>query len=153
MDKAVEAKFCKEGDYVVIAAGIPVGTVGTTNLLKVEVIGDILIKGRGIGNRMVSGTSNIVRVTEQAAKHFKKGDILVTSRTNNDLLPYIKKCSALIVGQDLPADYTHAETVARALDIPIIICSEKVVDLIPNATCITVDSKRGFVYNGNKMTK
>jgi pyruvate kinase len=153
LDEVSARSICKRGDYVVLAAGMPVGIAGATNLLKVEIVGNILVKGKGIGNRTVSGTSNIVKVTEQAARYFKKGDILVATKTNNDLLPYIKKCGALIVGSDMPVDYSHAETVARALDIPIIICNEKVVDLIPNGCPITVDSKFGFVYNGIRVAK
>ncbi len=153
IDEATELGLCKQGDYIVLAAGMPIGIAGTTNLLKVEIVGNILVKGKGIGSKTISGTSNVIKVAEQASKYFKKGDILVTSKTNNELLPYIKKCSALIVGSDIPTDFTHAETVARALDIPIIICNDKVVDLIPNGCHITVDSKNGFVYNGNKVTK
>ena len=121
--------------------------------MKVETVGDILLKGKGIGESVISGTSNVIRVTEQAEVYFKQGDILVTRKTSDELLPYIKKCSAMIVGSDIPEVYDHAETVAKALDIPLIICNEKVIDVIPNGCHITVDSKNGFVYNGNKVMK
>ena len=153
VDKSLDKGLTKKGDYAIIVAGVPVGVVGATNLLKVETVGDILLKGKGIGERVISGTSNVIRVTEQAEVYFKQGDILVTRKTSDELLPYIKKCSAMIVGSDIPEVYDHAETVAKALDIPLIICNEKVIDVIPNGCHITVDSKNGFVYNGNKVMK
>lgn len=148
VDLTTGYNLCKKGDYVVLAAGVPVGTAGTTNLLKVEIVGNILIKGEGFGTATVSGMSNVIRVNEQAEKYFKKGDILVTTFTNDALIPYIKNCSALIIGSDEPQDYSHAETLSKALDIPLVICNEKVINLIPNETNITVDSKNGYVYNG-----
>jgi phosphohistidine swiveling domain-containing protein len=53
------------------------------------------------------------------------------------------------VGSDLPQSYAHAETVASALDIPLIICNQRVADIIPDGAKITVDSANGFVYNGD----
>ena len=40
VDLAVEAGFCRTGELVVITAGVPVGHSGTTNLLKVHVVGE-----------------------------------------------------------------------------------------------------------------
>lgn len=40
IDAAVKADLLKPGDLVVITAGVPVGMSGTTNMLKVHVIGD-----------------------------------------------------------------------------------------------------------------
>ena len=40
VDAATRAGFVKEGDIVVLTAGIPIGRTGTTNMLKVHVIGE-----------------------------------------------------------------------------------------------------------------
>ena len=42
VEKALEIKLVKKGDTIVITAGGPVGIVGTTNLLKVQTVGDNL---------------------------------------------------------------------------------------------------------------
>lgn len=150
VEKSLETGLAKNGDHIIIAAGVPVGIAGTTNTLKVQIVGDVLLKGIGIGTRTVSGTANIIKVLEQAEKYFKKGDILITPKTTNELMPYIRKASAIVVGSEDNNDFSHAETIARALDIPVVISNERVVDIIQNGTYITVDSKKGFVYNGNK---
>lgn len=146
--KSEETGLAKTGDPIVIVAGVPVGVAGTTNIMKVQIVGDVIVKGRGIGGKIVSGRSSVIKVAEEVNKNFKSGDILVTTETNNKLLPYMKKAKAIVVGSDKKVDFTHAETVARALDLPIVICNERVIDLVPNGTAITIDSDKGFIYNG-----
>ncbi len=146
---ALEKNVVKSGDIVVIAAGVPVGLVGTTNTMKVQIVGNVICKGRGLGDKIVTGKANVIKVVEHAHKNFKKGDILVVAKTTNDMMPYIKKASAIVVGSwDSGTDYSHTETIAKALDIPVIICDCGVVNLIPDSLAITVDSIKGFVYNG-----
>lgn len=45
VQKAVEADLLKNGDLVVITAGVPLGVSGTTNLMKVHIVGDVLVTG------------------------------------------------------------------------------------------------------------
>lgn len=151
IQKAVELGMAKTGDSVVITAGVPVGVTGTTNTLKVHIVGDVLVKGTGIGNKTVSGKGVIIKVAEEAEKFFKKGDILVVHDTNDDFLPYIKKAAALVV--ESAAVNSHAATVGKALDIPVIIGAQGAVDILKNGNVITVDSKKGFVYNGIPQEK
>ena len=47
VQKAVEADLLKNGDLVVITAGVPLGVSGTTNLMKVHIVGDVLVTGCG----------------------------------------------------------------------------------------------------------
>jgi len=103
-----------------------------------------------MGNRVVSGSSRVIKVIEDAERFFKRGDILVTTKTTDEMMPYLRKAGAIVVGSWENVDNAHAETVAKALDIPLIVAKQKVVDLIPDGIAITVDSKNGFVYNGYK---
>lgn len=149
VDKAVETGIAQNGDLVVITAGVPVGVSGTTNILKVHIVGNVLVKGIGIGNKVISGDATVIKVLEEAEKYFKKGDILVAYDTNNDYLPYMKKASAIIVEAEGEGDEpTHGEIVGRALDIPVIIGAKNAVELLQKSKVITVDSKVGLVYNG-----
>lgn len=148
VEKSVEIGLAKNGDIIVITAGVPIGVSGTTNILKVHIVGNVLVKGMGIGQKVVSGTARVIKVVEEADKYFKKGDILVTHSTNNSFLPYIKKASAIIVEQGEEGENSHAAIVGRTLDIPVIVGANNAVELIRNGTLITVESKNGLVYNG-----
>ncbi|MCL2352302.1 MAG: pyruvate kinase [Firmicutes bacterium] len=148
---AVESGYARAGDIIVIAVGLPIGLAGTTNTIKVRIIGDILVTGKGSGHtEPVKGVAQVIKVAEEAEHHFDKGDILVTTRTTDEMMPYIRKAGAIVVGTWEGVDNSHAQTVAKALDIPLIVSGQKVIDLIPDGIAVTVDSKNGFVYNGMK---
>lgn len=148
MESAVNSGLAKNGDTVVMAIGVPVGVSGSTNTLRVDIVGDVLCKGIGIGNKKISGKARVIKVRSEAERKFKKGDIMVTTSTDNELMPYMKKASGIIVGPMDHPENCHAEIVGRALDIPVIICNAKVIDFIPHDTLITIDAKKGYVYSG-----
>ncbi|MEG0085349.1 MAG: pyruvate kinase [Niameybacter sp.] len=146
--KAEELGFAKQGDVVVLTAGVPVGVAGTTNILKAQYVGNVLARGIGYGKKAVTGKASVVKVLDEADKYFKKGDILVTAKTDNSFLPYMKKASAIVVEDSSHEENNHATIVGRTLDIPVIIGAKNVVEAIRSATMITVDSEKGLVYNG-----
>jgi len=147
---ALTSGVARNGDPIIAVAGVPVGVAGTTNTLKVRIAGDVLVQGSHMGNKVVSGSSRVIKVIEEAERFFKRGDILVTTKTSDEMMPYLRKAGAIVVGSWENIDNSHAETVAKALEIPLIIAKQKVIDLIPDGIAITVDSKNGFVYNGYK---
>ena len=53
------------GDTVVITAGVPVAETGTTNLMKIHVVGEEIAKGQGIGRKAAKGK---VVVAKQSLK-------------------------------------------------------------------------------------
>ena len=145
---AMGSGLLKDGDTVVSALGMPLGFSGSTNTLRVDIVGDVLCKGKGIGNKVVSGKARVITARDGVEHIFDQGDILVTTSTDSSFMPYIRKAAAVVVG---PLDQNvdcHAEVAGSALDIPVIVCNAKVVDFIPSDTLITVDSEKGFVYKG-----
>lgn len=148
VDTAVKAGLASKGDTIVIAVGVPVGVSGSTNTMRVETVGDVLCKGEGISSKKVSAPARVIRYCKEAEKNFRQGDILVTSDTKNELLPYAKKASAIVVGPVESVENCHAGIIGHALDIPVVMCDVKVTDLIKDATLITVDAEKGFVYLG-----
>ncbi len=145
---AVSSGMLKNGDTVVSALGMPLGFSGATNTLRVDIVGDVLCKGKGVGTKKVSGTARVITTRDGVERTFHKGDILVTTATDNSFMPYIQKAAAIVVG---PMDQNvdcHAEIAGSALDIPVIVCNAKVVDFIPAHSLITVDAEKGFVYKG-----
>ncbi len=146
--KIEEMKIVRPGDVIVLSAGVPVGVAGTTNIMKVQYVGDVLAKGKGYGKKSVTGKACVIKVLDEAQKYFKKGDILVVSKTDNNYLPYMKKASAIIVENSMQEENNHAVIVGRTLDIPVIIGATNIVESVRNSIIITVDSEKGYVYNG-----
>jgi len=147
---AMDSGLAKNGDLIVIVAGVPVGAAGTTNLVKVQVVGHVLVKGKGsnTGIGQVVGRTAVIRPSEDAGRRFREGDILVASQTNDSMMDYIRKAGAVVVGTDQNLSQAHAEIACRALKKPLIVCTERVIDLIHPGVTVTIDCADGFVYNG-----
>ncbi|NLI89073.1 MAG: pyruvate kinase [Epulopiscium sp.] len=148
IEGAEDIGLIKQGDLVVLTAGAPVGTSGTTNVLQVQHVGNVLTKGKGYGNKVVTAKSSVVKVLAEADKYFKTGNVLVTSKTDNSMLPYMKRASGIVVEDDSPDDINHAVIVARALEIPVITGARNATDLIHPNILITVDSSKGYIFSG-----
>lgn len=148
IDKASEGGLVESGDLVVITAGIPLGVTGTTNLMRVHIVGNILLTGTGVTEGAVCANLCVCHSEEQAMKSFKNGDILVVPRTSNAILPLVKNASGLIVeesGMD-----SHGAIAAMALNKPAIIGAEHATEILRSGITVCIDAKRGMVSNASK---
>lgn len=145
-EKAKEAGFAKEGDLILITAGVPVGEKGTTNVMKIQLIGSKLVSGQGVGDETVIGKAVVAGSAEEANANAVEGGILVTKTTDKDYLPAIEKSSALIVENG--GLTSHAAVVGISMGIPVVVGAEGATSLITSGEVVTVDSRRGIVYRG-----
>ncbi|KGA86399.1 pyruvate kinase, partial [Escherichia coli] len=117
--KAVELGFAKEGDLILITAGVPVGERGTTNIMKIQLIGSKLADGQGVGDETVIGKAVIATSAQEAIDKAVEGGVLVTKTTDKDYLPAIEKSSALVVENG--GLTSHAAVVGISMGIPVIV--------------------------------
>ncbi|MFD1422087.1 pyruvate kinase [Lactiplantibacillus songbeiensis] len=144
--KAVELGFAKEGDLILITAGVPVGERGTTNIMKIQLIGSKLADGQGVGDETVIGKAVIATSAQEAIDKAVEGGVLVTKTTDKDYLPAIEKSSALVVENG--GLTSHAAVVGISMGIPVIVGVKDATSVIADGQLITVDSRRGIVYRG-----
>ncbi|WP_407886304.1 pyruvate kinase [Levilactobacillus sp. N40-8-2] len=144
--KAVETGLAKEGDLILITAGVPVGERGTTNLMKIQLIGSKLVQGQGVGDDTVIGKAVIANSAADANAKVVEGGILIAKNTDKDYLPAIEKSSAVIVENG--GLTSHAAVVGISMGIPVIVGATGASDKISDGELITVDSRRGIVYHG-----
>ncbi len=142
---ALAADLIKEGDLIVLTAGIPVGLAGTTNTIKVHTVGDLLLQGQGIGEGTVFGTV-VVGTTLEDFADLPEDGIVVTSFTDRDLVPVMQKARAILVEKG--GLTSHAAIVGLHLGIPTIVGVEGATEVLQNGQLITVDAFSGVVYNG-----
>lgn len=140
------AGFISQGDLVVITAGIPVGVPGTTNLLRVHTVGEILLQGRGVGFRAASGRVCAGRSLEQVHARFRPGDVLVVPATDAGYVPLLRQASALVVEEGGLS--SHAAICALEMDLPTVVGAEDATRKLETGTVVTVDARRGLVYRG-----
>ena len=143
--KSIEYNFAKPGDILVIVGGTPIGTAGTTNTIKIHVAGDVIVHGKGNGKDPICASVSVIKGDDNDT--FQDGNIIVCRRTNDGMVNILKKASGIVVGTGKNEDFSHAETIARFLDIPLIISDQSVTDIIPNSAYVKLDAKEGTVRN------
>ncbi|MFD1392089.1 pyruvate kinase [Lacticaseibacillus jixianensis] len=148
--KAQELGFAEEGDLILITAGVPVGESGTTNVMKIQLIGSKLVQGSGVGDEATVGKAVLATSAEEAAAKMQKGDVLVVKTTDKDYLPAIEKAAALVVENG--GLTSHAAVVGIAMGIPVVVGAEGALKAITDGQIVTVDSRRGIVYKGATNT-
>ena len=141
-----EEGYASEGDLIIITAGVPVGEKGTTNLMKIQMIGSKLVQGQGVGEEAIIAKAVVAGTAEEAVAKATEGAILVTKTTDKEYMPAIEKASALVVEEG--GLTSHAAVVAIAQNIPVIVGAADATSLINNDEVITVDPRRGIVYRG-----
>jgi pyruvate kinase len=147
VEESLNSDIVKHGDLVVITAGVPIGEAGTTNLMKIHVVGDIITKAQGIGRKSAFGKVVIAHDAKEALEKVKQGSILVTIGSDRDMVPAIEKCAALITQEG--GLTSHAAVVGLNLGIPVVVGVDNALDLFRDGQEITVDATSGVIYNGH----
>ncbi|QHW30631.1 pyruvate kinase [Paenibacillus rhizovicinus] len=142
----INSGLVKLGDTVIITAGVPVGRSGSTNLIKIHTIGEMIAKGQGIGSQSATGKVVVARTPEEAIAKTTEGSILVTYSTDREYMPAIQKAAAVITEQG--GITSHAAIVALNLGIPVILGVQNALGLLHDGTEVTVYAEVGVIYSG-----
>jgi len=105
----------------------------------------ILVKGLPASPGLVAGKVHLIPSVEHVSE-FQAGEILVTEMTAPDWVPAMKKAKAIIA--DSGGMTCHAAIVSRELGIPCIVGSKNGTQVLATGMEVTVDAKRGVVYEG-----
>ncbi len=147
--KTLELGFAKEGDLILITAGVPVGERGTTNVMKIQMIGSKLIEAQGVGAHPVVANTVVAKTAEEAIAKAKDGMVLVVPSTDKEYMPAIEKAAALVVEES--GLTSHAAVVGVAQDLPVVVGAKDALNIINDGELVTVDPRRGIVYRGETM--
>ena len=134
------------GELVVIAAGVPVGLSGTTNMMKVQIAGNALVTGKGANKLKASGNVCVCSNDEDLEKKFRAGDIVVVEQTTNEMVHKLKDAAGIIT--ETGDRYSHAAVVGMTLEIPVITSARNATRILKSGTFVTMDAEQGIVYNG-----
>lgn len=140
---AEKAGYVKSGELAVITAGVPLGISGTTNIIKVHVVGHILVTGKAMVKKKICASLCVCKNEEEVKKYFKPGDILVISETSNNIMEELKQASGIIVERD--GINSHAAIVGLSLDIPIILGANNATHILKSGAIIVLDGEKGTV--------
>ena len=148
---ALDSGIVKEGDLVVVTAGVPLGTTGTTNMIQVHVVGNILLKGTGVGQKVATGKVCVAQSIKDVQTKFQPGDILVIESVDEESAAYAAKASAIITEEG--GLTSHAAIVGVSYSLPVIVGVDGATDRLTDGMIITVDAARGVIYQGQINAK
>jgi len=105
----------------------------------------VLLAGTGASPGVAIGPVRIIPSAKQIGR-VKKGDVLVTSMTNPDFVPAMKKAVAIVT--DKGGRTSHAAIVSRELGIPCVVGTKLATAMLKSGEVVTVDGSSGKVYQG-----
>lgn len=149
IEEAKKENYISSGDKVIITAGVPVGLSGSTNLIKIVNIEEIIARGTGLGKDKITARAVVVKELKDLVNSFKSGNIIVTKFTNKEMMPYIKIAGGLVTEQ---AGYTsHGAVVGVSLGIPTIVGAKDIVEKIKTGEILSINSSEGTISEGNSF--
>ena len=145
---AKEHGYLHDGELAVVTAGVPVGVSGTTNMIKIHMIGNCLATGVGVGPEgaalaNATGKACVCRTIEEIRAKFKPGMVLVVPSTSNEMLSYVRDAAALVVEE--AGLNSHAAIAGKALLKPTIVGAVGATAHIRDGLMVAVDCAHGSV--------
>ena len=141
---AKENGYLHNGELAVV----PVGVSGTTNMIKIHMVGNCLATGVGVGREnadvtSATGKACVCRTLEEVRAKFKPGMVLVVPSTSNEMLSYVRDAAALVVEE--PGLNSHADIAGKALLKPTVVGAAGATSHIRDGLMIAVDCAHGSV--------
>ena len=145
---AKENGYLHNGELAVVTAGVPVGVSGTTNMIKIHMIGNCLATGVGVGPEgaalaNATGKACVCRTMDEVRAKFKPGMVLVVPSTSNEMLSFVRDAAALVVEE--PGLNSHAAIAGKALLKPTVVGAAGATSHIRDGLMVAVDCAHGSV--------
>jgi pyruvate kinase len=151
---ALSQKFLSFGDLVVITAGSIFGTKGSTNMLLVESVGNVLIRGhKGIGKKCSGRIRKIVDF--RSPEEIQPDTILLTHKCDGAMHEMAKKAAGIILdasSKDIESE-NLAITLGRTYQMAVILRAENAMKVLTNDQIVTIDPQKGLIYAGKEQSK
>lgn len=147
---ALEKGIASFGDLVIVTAGTPFGFSGTTNMMIVESIGDVLVRGGHGKGSVISGNISLLPTASVKPAYTSKGQLIVLQRCSEEFLPHIRECRGVIM-QNLVEDIDSEiflEKIALEYAIPYILRADNAMTILKEKQLVTLDPSKGIVYKG-----
>ena len=121
---------------------------GAQKAYTVSAVGERLLSGLSVGSAAVSGRVCLIESAKDIDR-FVDGSILVTSTTDPDWVPVMKRAAAIVT--DHGGRTSHAAIVSRELGLPAIVGTSQATHILHDHQEITVscaEGDEGFIYAG-----
>lgn len=149
VETVLKSGIASEGDTVVITGGVPVGISGTTNMLKAQMLGNILCTGKGLSEGIARGQALVVTNPLSLTPESCKNKIIIVRDADDHVLPLLRQAKGMVVEYN---NYEEQCAIAgKTLGIPIIALAGGAMRLVQDKDDITIDGNRGLVKPSNPV--
>ena len=148
---ALRKGIVRYGDLAIVTAGEPFGLKGTTNMMFVESIGEVLVRGHPRPGRRIHGKVILIRTADEKKRSAVKGKIAVIARCDEHYLPLIQYAAGIVL-QNSPDDTLSEQQalhLAKTLDIPFLGRADGAMSLLQDDLQVTLDPEKGILYKGS----
>ncbi|MWF63405.1 pyruvate kinase [Staphylococcus haemolyticus] len=143
---AVETGRVTNGDLIIITAGVPTGEKGTTNMMKLHLVGDEIAKGQGVGRGSVVGKTVVANSASELEGVDLSESVIVTNSVDETLVPYIEQAVGLITEEN--GITSPSAIIGLEKGIPTIIGVENATKELKDGILVTVDAAQGKIFEG-----
>ena len=145
VDTCIKKGYIKNGDLVVITAGILTGIPGGTNIMKIHAVAKEMAQGMGIGKGIVKGIVRIIASPGDFSR-IENGDIIVIKEADIDRIEDIKKASAILSEESGLTSFSAI--IGREMNIPVVVGIKGATSKFKDGLKVTIDTVSGLVYEG-----
>lgn len=144
----IEWAYDKDDGKLYIVQSRPITTLKEeTKAEETEMTEEMKVLLKGLGASPGVGAGRVVVIFDASEiDKVKEGDVLVTTMTNPDMVPAMKRASAIVT--DEGGRTCHAAIVSRELGIPAVVGTKEATKVLKDGMLVTVDGTRGVVYEG-----
>ncbi len=143
--KPQDIEFAIENEEIFLVQTRPITTLKTRGEKGAEIKGEVVLEGFAASPGVGVGKIKIINSLEDLSK-IKKGDVLVTTMTNPDMVVAMQKSAAIVT--DEGGMTAHAAIVSREMGIPAVVGTQEATTKLKEGEVITVDGYSGKVYKG-----
>ena len=143
---AVETGRVSNGDLIIITAGVPTGEKGTTNMMKIHLVGDEIAKGQGVGRGSVVGHTIVADSASDLEGKDLSDKVIITNSVDETLVPYVEKAIGLITEEN--GITSPSAIIGLEKGIPTVVGVEQATKEIKNDMLVTLDASQGKVFEG-----
>ncbi len=144
VDTCLQAGYLNDGDSVIGVIG-NMDVQDSRHSIQLITVGDVILKGQGIGDGVVSGRVSLIRSPLDLSKRVKNR-ILVMPCTDAEHIPLLQEAAGLIVEE--AGFSSHAAISCLSLGKPAIIGAAEATQLLLEDEQITLDIMRGLIFRG-----
>lgn len=145
---ALENKLVENGDLVVMTAGTPFGVPGTTNMMVVESIGDVLVRGHSGTGPKVHGNVALVLSSETVRPFSVRGQIVVITHCDETYLPIFQQALGIVLQNHIDDVESEKFLAENALGKPYIIRADEASRFLKEGQLVTLYPEKALVYKG-----